>query len=138
MTAAEEIRRHRARCRPYMLELQMRARGEAGLPPVPAEIGRATGAILAEVRAATCAALAVTGPSYRHPGARTFLQVRLNRLTAAADEAVAAARDGNPVALRRLLDRFEALISAIWTVQDAVCGTATTARPTYRNRLAPS
>lgn len=99
----------------------MLARGEDGLAFVVAEIGQATGAILAEVQAASRAVLGGDGGSYRHPGAGTFLWVRLNRLAASADEAIAMARDGDSAGLRRHLVRFEALTSAIWTVQHAVC-----------------
>ena len=125
---AYDIHDHRARCQPYLLELQMLARAEAGLVPTAAQVGRMTGAIIAEVGAASRAALTAAGHGRRHPGAAPFLQVRLNRLTAAADEVIAAARDGDSARLHRVLYRFEALTSAIWTVQDAVCGPAAPAR----------
>jgi hypothetical protein len=117
------------RCQPYLLELHTLARVEAGPAPTAAEVGRATGAIIAEVGAAGRAALAAAGHGHRHPGAVPFLQVRLNRLTATAEEAIAAARDGDSASLRRVLHRFEALTSAIWTVQDAVRGPALPAQP---------
>jgi hypothetical protein len=120
MTADEEIRDHQARCQPYMLQLRMLARGDYGLMPTAAEVAQATGAILAEVGAGSRAASAAAGYRQVQPGAGTFLQVRLDRLAAAADEAIAAARDGNAPMLSRVLNRFEALISAIWTVQRAV------------------
>jgi hypothetical protein len=123
MTADDEIHDHQLRCQPYMLELRMLASVEARLAPTAAEVGRMTCAIIAEVGAASRAVLAAGG-GCGHPGADPFLQVRLTRLTAAADEAIAAARDGDSAALRRILHRFEALTSAIWTVQDAVCGPA--------------
>ena len=137
MTAEEEIRDHQQRCQPYLLRLQTLTLGEDGPPPSAAEVGQVTDTIIAEAAAASRAALAASGESRRHPGAPAFLQVRLNRLTAAADEAVCAARDGNFVWLRRLLRRFEALTSAIWTVQRAVCGTAVSARlPSGRSAAA--
>jgi hypothetical protein len=123
---AYEIRDHRERCQPYLLELQMIARVEAGMVPTSAEVGRMTGAVIAEVGAASRAALAGTGQR-GHPGAGPFLQARLNRLTAAAEEAIAAARDCDSASLRCVLYKFEALTSAIWTVHDAVCGPATPA-----------
>ncbi len=119
MTADDQIHDHEVRCQPYLLELRMLAHVEAGLAPTAAEIGRTTGAIIAEVGAASRAVLAA-GHGPRHPGVGPFLQVRLNRLTTAADEAIAAARDGDSATLRRVLHRFEALTSAIWTVQDSV------------------
>ena len=124
MTAADEIREHQERCQPHLLTLRMLARGEEGLAMVVAEIGHATGAIIAEVQAASRVVLGGDGASYRDPGAGTFLRVRLNRLTASADEAIATARDGDSAILRRHLRRFEALTSAIWTVQVAVCAPA--------------
>ena len=107
----------------------MLGRVETELAPTAAEIGRATGAIIAEVSAASRAALTGTGHGQHHPGIGPFLQVRLNRLTATAEEAVAAARDGDSAALRRVVHNLEALTSAIWTVQDGI-------RPTAPHRLA--
>jgi hypothetical protein len=128
MTAADEIRDHQARCQPHMFRLLMLARGEAGLGPPAVEVGEATGAIIAEAEASSRAALAdAAGGS--HPGAGTFLRVRLDRLTVAADEAIAAARHGNPADLRLHLLRFEALTSAIWTVQDSLYGQLPSIRP---------
>src|SRR5579863_2218563 len=45
-------------------------------------------------------------------------------LTATAEEAAAAAREGDSATLRRVLQSFEVLTAAIWTVQDAVRPTA--------------
>jgi hypothetical protein len=130
MTADDVIRDHQLRCQLHMLELRMLASVEAGLVPAAAEVGRTTGAIIAEVGEASRALLAAAGGGCRHPGAGPFLQVRLNRLVAAAEDAIAAARDGDSAAFRRGLHRFEALTSAIWTVQDAVRGPAAPARLT--------
>jgi hypothetical protein len=47
-----------------------------------------------------------------------FLDVRLSRLAAAADDAIAAAWAGDFTQLRRHLPRFETLTSAIWAVHD--------------------
>lgn len=128
MTAADEIRDHQARCQPHMFRLLMLARGEAGLGLAAVEVGEATGAVIAEAEASSRAALAA-GADGSHPGAGTFLRVRLDRLTVAADEAVAAARHGNPADLRLHLLRFEALTSAIWTVQDSLYGQLPSIRP---------
>jgi hypothetical protein len=97
------------------------ARGEAAAPTA----AEAASAIVAEARAAIRAVLADVHSGY--PGARTFLRVRLDRLARAAEEAVAAAREGDTAGLRRHLHRFEAVTSAIWTAQDAVCGPASSA-----------
>ena len=120
MTADDEIHDHQLRCQPYLLQLHMLACVEAGLMPTAAEIGQRTAAVIAEVGAASRVGLAAAGYGRRHPGAGPFLQARLNRLTAAAEEAIAATQDGDCAELRRVLHRFEALTSAIWTVQDAV------------------
>ena len=128
MTAADEIRDHQARCQPHMFRLQMLARGEAGSGPLAAEVGHATGAVIAEAEASSRAALAAGADGW-HPGSGTFLRVRLDRLTVAAAAATAAAQDGNPVDLRLHLHRFEALTSAIWAVQDSLYGQLPSIRP---------
>ena len=46
----------------------------------------------------------------------------MSRLAAAANDAIAAAGEGDSGLLRRHLHRFEVLTSAIWTVQQAVSG----------------
>jgi hypothetical protein len=117
MTVADRTEGHRARCLPHLLGLRMLARDAQGaaLPWLAAgEVTRATKAILAEVEAEVRAAVG------GGPGTRIFLGVRLNRLAAAADEAIAAAWAGDFTQLRRHLRKFETLTSAIWTVQDGV------------------
>lgn len=125
MTAAEKIQDHQARCQPYLLRLRMLARGEGEPALTAAEVGQATSAIVAEARAASRAALADLHNG--HPGAGTFLRVRLDRLARAAEEVVATARDGDTAGLGRHLHWFEAVTSAIWTAQDAVRGPASAA-----------
>jgi hypothetical protein len=123
MTINDETEDHEVRCQPHLLALRMLARGEAAtvVPrQVATEVIRATRAVLAEAEAARGAA---KGPR-DDPRAGTFLQVRLNRLAAAADEAIAAATAGDSAQLRRQLNKFEALTSAIWTVHKAMHGRA--------------
>ncbi|HZR54143.1 MAG TPA: hypothetical protein VFB06_32160 [Streptosporangiaceae bacterium] len=67
----------------------------------------ATGAIVAEATEAT-------------RGGGMFLLVRRERLVRAADEAIAAARDGNSGELRRALRWFSTLVSAIWIAEDGL------------------
>lgn len=134
MSTDDEIRGHQVRCRAYLLDLHMLGRAETGLAPTAAEVGRATGAILAEVRAASRAAVTATAHEHRHPGIGPFLQVRLDRLAATAEEAIATAQDGDSAALRRVLQSFEVLTSAIWTVQDAVHPRAETRPLAVRQR----
>jgi hypothetical protein len=125
MSVDDQIRDHQARCVAPLISLQMLAQGEAGTPLprwVVVEVARATGTVLAEAEAAGHAALTAAGARSDHPGGETFLRVRLDRLAAAADDATSAARAGDFGALRRHLRRFDALTSAIWTVQHAVYG----------------
>lgn len=122
MIIADQIRDHQARSQPHVLRLRMLAHTEAGvaLPRrVILEVVRATHAIIAEAEAAGAAA-----GGRREAEAGTFLRVRLNRLAAAADEAIAAARGGDAAVLRRHLHRFDTLTSAVWAVQHAVYGHA--------------
>jgi hypothetical protein len=124
MSVADQIQEHQVRCVAPLITLRMLAQGEAG-EPLPrwgvVEVARAVGTVLAEAEAAGRAALAV-GVRNGHPGDGTFLRVRLDRLAAAAEDAITAARVGNSAEMRRHLRRFDTLTAAIWTVQDAVYG----------------
>jgi len=124
MTPTDEIHDHQVRCQAHLLRLRMVARGEVevALTLQVAAVAEAVGAVLAEAEAAARAVGAVAVDNLGGPGAGTFLGVRLNRLAAAADEAIAAARTGNPAEIRRHLNRFDTLTSAIWTVHRAVYG----------------
>jgi hypothetical protein len=127
MSVADQIREHQARCAVPLISLRMLAQREAGAPlprRVVIEVAQATGAVIAEAEAAGRVALAAAaaGVGGGHPGNGTFLRVRLDRLAAAADAAITAARAGESGEMRRHLRRFDALTSAIWTVQDAVFG----------------
>ncbi len=146
---ADQIEEHRARCQPHLVRLRMLAQGEAGAVlsrRVIVEIAQATGAIVAEAEAAGHELEAAgheggaagheggaaghggqaadqdgpggNGPG--HPAAGTFLRVRLNRLAAAAEAAIAAARAANSADMRCQLRRFDTLTAAIWTVLHAV------------------
>jgi hypothetical protein len=125
MSVADQIREHQARCMAPLISLRMLAQGEAGavLPRwVVVEIAQATATVLAEAEAAGRATLAAVGVSSGHPREGTFLRVRLDRLATAAEDAIGAARAGNCGEMRRHLLRFDALTSAIWTVQDSLYG----------------
>ena len=121
------------RCVAPLSSLRMLAQGEAGTPLprwVVVEVAQATGTVLAGAEGAGRAALAAIGVSGDRPGDETFLRVRLDRLAAAADRAIAAARAGDSGEMRGHLRRFDALTSAMWTVQLSVCDEATArARP---------
>jgi hypothetical protein len=125
MSVTEQIQDHQARCLTHLIILRMLAQTEPGaLIPrrVVVEIARATGAVVAEAKAGGQAVLAAAADEH-HRGHGTFLRVRLDRLAAAAEDAVAAARAGDSADLRRHLHRFDTLTAAIWTVQDSLSGT---------------
>lgn len=127
MSVASQIHDHQERCLVPLISLRMLAQGDAG-SPLPrwavVEVAQATSTVLAEAEAAGHVMLTAVGAPGDHPEAVTFLQVRLDRLATAADDAITAAREGDTGAMRRHLRRFDALTSAIWTVQDAVYGVA--------------
>ena len=118
MNVAGEITDHQARCLSHLISLQMLAAGEAGLPLPPwaaSTVARATGAILTEAEAASRAAL-TSLRSGHNPVDGPFLRELLTYLTAAADDAIAAARIDDPTAMSDHLRRFDALTSVIWTM----------------------
>ena len=125
MSVANQTHDHQDNCLVPLISLRMLAQGDAGTPLprwVVVEVAQATSAVLAEAEAAGRATLTAAGLRSDHPEAWTFLRVRLDRLAAAADDAVTAAREGDASAMCRHLRRFDALTSAIWTVQDAMYG----------------
>lgn len=125
MSIADQIQEHQDRCLAPLISLRMLAQGEAGAPLprwVLVEVAQATGTVLAEAEAAGRAVLTAAGVGSGRRGDETFLRVRLDRLAAAASDAITAARAGDSGEMRRHLRRFEALTSAIWMVQDAVYG----------------
>jgi hypothetical protein len=125
-TAADRTRGYDARCAPLLARLRLLARQDAGTPLPPGavgEVGHTASAIIAETDAAGHAAVAAVADSSRRSAA-VFLAARQARLAAAADDVVAAAKDGSAAALSRHLRRFEALTSALWTVQHAICAPA--------------
>ena len=91
------------------------------------EVGQAAREIVAETGAAGQAAVAAVAES-RRSSAAVFLAARQARLAAAADEVVAAAADGSTAMLSRPLRRFEALTTALWTVQSGLRPAAAPAR----------
>jgi len=120
MDVIGQLEDHRTRCLPHLLTLRMLARDtpEAPLPWLAvAEVTQATEAILAEVEAAVRAVTGGGPGGTAGPGIGIFLGVRLSRLAAAADDAIAAAGAGDFTELRCHLRRFDTLTSAIWAVQ---------------------
>ena len=125
MSVADQIHDHQAHCLAPLISLRMLARDDAGRPVprwVVVEVARATSTVLAEAEAAGHAILTAVGDRGDNPRAGAFFRVRMGRLAAAADDAITAARPGDSGAMRLYLHRFDALTSAIWTVQDAVGG----------------
>jgi hypothetical protein len=124
MSVTSQVEDHRTRCLVPLISLRMLARGEAG-EPMPrwavVEVSQATRTVLAEAEAASRDATACDA-SAGHPGGRGFLQVRLDRLAAAADAALVAARVGDAARMIRQLRRFDVLTAAFWDVEDAVYG----------------
>jgi hypothetical protein len=111
-----------SRCQEQVCRLRMLAMNEDCLAPsghAVAEVRDATNAVIAELEAMSRTAL---GICRRAPGTETFLWVRVARLTLAADQAADAACRGDLAALRSCLRHFDTLVSAIWTVQNAICG----------------
>jgi hypothetical protein len=82
-----------------------------------AEVRDATSVVIAEVEAMS-QELLESAP--REAAAETFLWVRVARLALAADQAVDAGRRGDGAALRAELRHFDSLVSAIWTVHNAM------------------
>jgi hypothetical protein len=120
------MRGHYARCLRLLARLRLLASQDAGAPLPPGaadEVGHTARAIVAEADAAGHDVLAAVAERSRRSAA-VFLGPRQARLAAAADDIVAAAEDGSAAALSRHLRRFEALTSALWTVQRAICAPA--------------
>jgi len=115
----ETIEEHQARSQPHLLGLRMIARDDADTMltrRVVVQIAQAAQAVLTEAETAARAAADVSGAAH---AADILLRVRLTRL-AAADDAIAAAGAGDCALTRRALNRFDALTTAIWTVEKAV------------------
>jgi hypothetical protein len=120
MTYRDQGFRHRTQCTEQLCQLNLLIRAEevpAAAPDLAAEVRDRTNAVIAEVEASS---RAVIGSGPRDPGAETFLYVRVIRLALTADEAVDAARRGETALLRAALRNFDAMVSAVWTVQHAV------------------
>src|SRR5438309_487035 len=135
MDVADRIWVHQARCQPYLLQLRILAGDQAGAAParqVAAEVTQATAAILAEVAATAQMTAATAAGAQRGQGAAALLEARLARLRAAADATIAAAWEEDAARLRHQVRRFEALITAMWTVQHAMSGALLSAKPAVR------
>ena len=120
MTIADKIEDHQARCAPHVLRLRMIAHDEVGGPQLAGR-NRGHPGHRGDPGRGRSRGQRRAGRSRGWPGAATFLGVRLSRLTAAANDAIAAAGEGDSGLLRRHLHRFEVLTSAIWTVQQKPC-----------------
>jgi hypothetical protein len=119
MYPATYIREHHARCMLHFSRLHVAAWLEGDMPPSLAdEVGEATAAIVAETEAAAVTVSSTAG--LRRGAAAGFLAARLARMAAAANDAVDAAKNSDTTLLRRHLAHFEALTSAMWTVQFAM------------------
>ena len=119
MGRTEQIQWHYARCVTHLVRLRMLARDLPGAPvmsKVIQETTLATSAILAEAEAGFCAALTPAADGQHGSANASLLATRLARLETAAENVVAAAREGDTAALRQHLRRFDALTTAIWTV----------------------
>ncbi len=127
MGATEQMRKHQARCVPHQVRLRMLAHDLTGAPVTSRVIhqtAQETSAIVAEAKVGYRTALAPAADGRLGSGNASLLGARLARLEAAADDAVAAARDSDTAALRQHLGRFDALTAAIWTVLPSVFASA--------------
>lgn len=110
----------RLRCRRHLSTLWTLALGQnnVAFPQQAAdEIRDAANSILIEVEAMS---RALPEGGRRDPGAEAFLWARVTRLAMTADHAVDAARRGDPGGLVGHLRNFETMMSALWTVRDAM------------------
>jgi hypothetical protein len=122
MTRTESAQHRGSRCQQELSRLRMLVlRGDSLLSSgyQAAEIRQATNAVIAEAEAASNTALGIGGHQF---GAEAFLWVRVARLATAADRAVDAAHTGDLPAARAHLRHFDTLISAFWTVRNAMHG----------------
>ncbi len=140
MTDAQNIQERRARCAPHLARLRLLAgpgAGEPFLPAVADEIGQEISLILAEADAAARAVVAAAAGT-RRDAVAGFLGVRLARLASAARETTDAAKEADTAVLHRKLHRFEALTSAMWTVEQATSGQLSAARRPGRVARGPA
>ena len=119
MTAADRTRGYYARCVPLLARLRLPASQNAGAP-LPPGAKRATRPVPSWPKRAPPGKPPWPPSRKAAAGPRPCSwPPRQARLAAAADSIVAAAEDGSAAALSRPLRRFEALSSALWTVQPA-------------------
>ena len=123
----------RDRCRAALLKLRMiGAPSGAGEPyerqADPTEMSRlverATSEVIDSLRQAGSDIGATRSSRMAH-----FLEYRMRRLRAAADDAVTAARSGSVPVLRRQIVGFDALTDALWQVQTSLQDTGRDGRP---------
>lgn len=121
MAVPDAVAEHHLRAAAQLARLRVLAAGESGAPlaaGAAAEAGEAVAAVLACADAATRTVVAAAvGGGRRGFAVAWFLGVRQARLHAGASAAIAAAQSGDAAALRRQLQRLEALTSALHTVQ---------------------
>ena len=126
MSVANRIHDHQANCLVPLISLQMLAQGEAGTPLprwVVVEVAQATSTVLAEAEAAGHAILSVVGVPSDHPEA--WRHSSESGWTGWRPQpTMRSPRHGREIPARCVSDlrRFDALTSAIWTVQDGVYG----------------
>jgi hypothetical protein len=125
-TITDAVRAHQARCLLQLVTLRMLAR-DPDEAPHPAglavAVGDAVGAIMTEAETAGRAMMRASA-GHGSAGYRSLLAARLDRLDRAALEVVTSARDGDTARLRGRLQRFDAMATAMWTVQLSAARTA--------------
>jgi hypothetical protein len=129
------LEQHESRCDRQLLRLRMLALRQDGTElsrRAADEIQDATQAIVSETEA-----MSLVASGRQETGPRTFLQVRIARLEAAAGRAVDAARDGDIRGLRSHVRHFDTLTSAIRTVLRSTAEETTGDRATAGRATAP-
>lgn len=125
----------RDRCRAALLKLRMIGHTAPGGSAEPYErqadpaemsrlVERATSEVIDSLRQAGSDIGATRSTRMAH-----FLEYRMRRLRAAADDAVTAARSGSVPVLRRQILGFDALTDALWQVQSSLQDTESDERP---------
>lgn len=126
----------RDRCRAALLTLRMignsppngsaepyELSGQADPAEMSRQVERATSEVIDSLRTAGSDIGATRTDRTAH-----FLEYRMRRLRAAADDAVTAARSGSVPVLRRRIVGFDALTDALWQVQSSLQDTESDGR----------